>query len=242
MERMRLQEMEKKRQQEREEEERRKKIEEERRRREHEEKERMEERERKRLQNEIRKLQERREELEGMKDELMARQKLLTDQRNNFKNNGKNSAKEIWRKKYLNEKKSTSTLDEQNGKLKKELSALNNKIIITASQNMFNNNNNSKNNNFIFNNNKKNDNNVSRNECKENPELTNEEIIDCYKLQHELFETSDKLENTKIKLMAEMKLRLQVEKEIGYMRGEIESKKSKLSHLKKYKSDILHSE
>lgn len=157
------------------------------------------EEERMRLQDKLEEARSQRKDMEKAREELVKRAKQLqnrTQQR-------RNQARDVWKKKYFEEKKRTNPLEEQSSKLRSELENLHRRIMSQLEG--------------------------SKGEPTprgvEKPSQASNMKIHATKLQHTIEELQRKVDNIKMKLAAEMKLRSQAEGELRALRAELTQKK-----------------
>ncbi|KAH9523704.1 hypothetical protein Btru_040693 [Bulinus truncatus] len=112
--------------------------------------------------------------------------------------NRRNEARDMWKKKYFEEKKKTAPLEENSNRLQQELEALHKKLMNTLEGPK------------------------ERNPklIDAQPSLKSNYIIQCTKLQHEIEDFKRRVENAKMKLTAEMKLRSQAQVDLKAVRAE----------------------
>ncbi|XP_064604919.1 spermatogenesis-associated protein 1-like isoform X2 [Liolophura sinensis] len=160
--------------------------------------------EKERLQSELDKAREQRRAVERQREELVKRAKLLQTKTQNRRNH----ARDVWKKRYFEEKKKTSPLEDQCNRLRQEVEQIHRKLMSTLEGpkdhkgGKISNNIPSEKNNFK---------------------------IQATKLQHEIEDLKRRAENAKMKLTAEMKLRNQAETELRALRAELTQKKINLT-------------
>ncbi|XP_071119189.1 protein starmaker-like isoform X26 [Haliotis cracherodii] len=166
--------------------------------------------ERDRLMQELENAREGRKHTEKEREELVKKAKMLQ----NKTQNRRNHARDIWKKRYFEEKKKTAPLEEQTNRLKHELDSIHRKLMSALEGPK--------------------EKNIRLGEPK--PSLkrwkrtsVNNYIIQCTKLQHEIEDLRRRVENAKMKLTAEMKLRNQAEAELRALRAELTQKKINLT-------------
>ncbi|XP_046566992.1 spermatogenesis-associated protein 1-like isoform X8 [Haliotis rubra] len=159
--------------------------------------------ERDRLMHELENAREGRKHTEKEREELVKKAKMLQ----NKTQNRRNHARDIWKKRYFEEKKKTAPLEEQTNRLKHELDSIHRKLMSALEGPK--------------------EKNIRLGEPK--PSLKNNYIILCTKLQHEIEDLRRRVENAKMKLTAEMKLRNQAEAELRALRAELTQKKINLT-------------
>ncbi|XP_033736929.1 zinc finger CCCH domain-containing protein 13-like isoform X2 [Pecten maximus] len=157
--------------------------------------------EKEQLMRELELAREARKTTEKQREDLVKKAKLLQ----NKMQNRRNHARDLWKKRYFEEKKRTSPLEEQCNRLRHELEIIHRKLMNTlegptkdkATQRM--------------------------GDLK--PSLQSNYKIQAARLMHEIEDIRRRLENAKMKLTAEMKLRNQAETELRAMRAELIQKK-----------------
>ncbi|KAL8625719.1 hypothetical protein ACOMHN_043994 [Nucella lapillus] len=159
--------------------------------------------EKQKLLSEIEKAQESRQMTEKEREDLVKRAKTLQMKTQNRRN----QARDIWKKRYFEEKKKTPPLEEQTNRLKEELDALHRKLMAVLEG--------PKEKNVKLGDNR--------------PSQKNNYVIQCTRLQHDIEDLKRRIENAKMKLTAEMKLRNQAETELRSLRAELVQKKINLS-------------
>ncbi|KAK0042066.1 zinc finger CCCH domain-containing protein 13 [Biomphalaria pfeifferi] len=117
--------------------------------------------------------------------------------------NRRNEARDMWKKKYFEEKKKTAPLEENSNRLQQELEALHKKLMNTLEGPK------EKNAKFID----------------AQPSPKSNYIIQCTKIQHEIEDLQRRVENARMKLTAEMKLRNQAQGELRALRAELNQRK-----------------
>ncbi|XP_041357853.1 zinc finger CCCH domain-containing protein 13-like [Gigantopelta aegis] len=140
---------------------------------------------------------------EREREELVKKAKQLQSKTQNRRNH----ARDVWKKRYFEEKKKTPPLEEQMNRMRQELDAVHRKLMITLEGPK--------------------EKNVRFGDVK--PSLKNNYVIQCTRLQHEIEDLRRRVENAKMKLTAEMKLRNQAEAELRALRAELTQKKITLT-------------
>ncbi|KAK3777586.1 hypothetical protein RRG08_021704 [Elysia crispata] len=135
-----------------------------------------------------------RQEQEKEREELVKKAKALQHKTTNRRND----ARDMWKKKYFEEKKKTAPLEENSNRLRQELEALHRRLMNTLEGPK------EKNARLID----------------SNPSRKNNYIIQCTKLQHDIEDLQRRVANAKMKLTAEMKLRSQAQTELKAVRTE----------------------
>ncbi|GFO39926.1 spermatogenesis-associated protein 1, partial [Plakobranchus ocellatus] len=120
-----------------------------------------------------------RQEQEKEREELVKKAKALQHKTTNRRND----ARDMWKKKYFEEKKKTAPLEENSNRLRQELEALHRRLMNTLEGPK------EKNTRLID----------------TNPSQKNNYIIQCTKLQHDIEDLQRRVANAKMKLTAEMK-------------------------------------
>ncbi|XP_013390048.1 filaggrin isoform X1 [Lingula anatina] len=143
---------------------------------------------------------EERKEVERKREELVKKAKQLQHKTNNRRN----QARDIWKKKYFEEKKKTPPLEDQCNKLRHEIEVLHRRLMSQLEGTK-----------------------DARHDGKAPglPSQKNNYKIQATRLHHETEELRRKVENAKMKLTAEMKLRNQAETELRALRAELTQKK-----------------
>ncbi|ELT88991.1 hypothetical protein CAPTEDRAFT_149845 [Capitella teleta] len=154
---------------------------------------------------ELEELREGRVKMEQDREEMVKRIKGLQGK----SSTRRNQARDVWKKKYFDEKKRTPAHEEKTNKLRQELENLHRRIMSTMEGNS--------------------DGKTPRHggdpsTAASNPKESNLKI-QATKYQHELDELHRKVENIKMRLTAEMKLRTQAETELRALRAELTQKK-----------------
>lgn len=160
--------------------------------------------EKKRLLQELEAAREARRAIERQREELVKKAKLMQ----NKTQNRRNHARDLWKKRYFEEKKRTPPLEEQCNKLRHELDVIHRKLMNALEGS-------SKDKNTRIENLK--------------PSKQNNYKIQATRLTHEIDDLRRRLENAKMKLTAEMKLRNQAETELRALRAELTQKKIHLT-------------
>ncbi|XP_063442470.1 trichohyalin-like isoform X7 [Mytilus trossulus] len=160
--------------------------------------------EKKRLLQELEAAREARRAIERQREELVKKAKLMQ----NKTQNRRNHARDLWKKRYFEEKKRTPPLEEQCNKLRHELDVIHRKLMNALEGSS-----------------------KDKNTRMENlkPSKQNNYKIQATRLTHEIDDLRRRLENAKMKLTAEMKLRNQAETELRALRAELTQKKIHLT-------------
>ncbi|GFR95042.1 spermatogenesis-associated protein 1 [Elysia marginata] len=135
-----------------------------------------------------------RQEQEKEREELVKKAKALQHKTTNRRND----ARDMWKKKYFEEKKKTAPLEENSNRLRQELEALHRRLMNTLEGPK------EKNARLID----------------ASPSRKNNYVIQCTKLQHDIEDLQRRVSNAKMKLTAEMKLRGQAQTELKAVRTE----------------------
>ncbi|RUS80205.1 hypothetical protein EGW08_012030 [Elysia chlorotica] len=135
-----------------------------------------------------------RHEQEKEREELVKKAKALQHKTTNRRND----ARDMWKKKYFEEKKRTAPLEENSNRLRQELEALHRRLMNTLEGPK------EKNARLVD----------------SNPSLKSNYVIQCTKLQHDIEDLQRRVANAKMKLTAEMKLRSQAQTELKAVRTE----------------------
>ncbi|XP_070194594.1 caldesmon-like isoform X2 [Littorina saxatilis] len=160
--------------------------------------------EKRKLLEELEEARESRHITEKEREELVKKAKNLQSKTQSRRNH----ARDAWKKRYFEEKKKTPPLEEQTNRLQDELEGLHRKLMATLEG-------------------------PKEKNIKlgggSNPSQKNNYVIQCTKLQHDIDDLKRRVENAKMKLTAEMKLRNQAEAELRALRAELVQKKINLS-------------
>ncbi|CAL1531116.1 unnamed protein product [Lymnaea stagnalis] len=155
-----------------------------------------------------------RQDQEKEREELVKRAKQMQHKTTNRRN----EARDMWKKKYFEEKKKTAPLEENSNRLRQELEALHRKLMNTL-----------------------------EGPKERNPKLIdaqpspkNNHIIQCTKLQHEIEDLQRRVENARMKLTAEMKLRNQAQGELRALRAELTQRKLSLERDRQHQLAALN--
>ncbi|CAG2204132.1 unnamed protein product [Mytilus edulis] len=169
--------------------------------------------EKKRLLQELEAAREARRAVERQREELVKKAKLMQNKTQNRRNHDKSIqtdliARDLWKKRYFEEKKRTPPLEEQCNKLRHELDVIHRKLMNALEGSS-----------------------KDKNTRMENlkPSKQNNYKIQATRLTHEIDDLRRRLENAKMKLTAEMKLRNQAETELRALRAELTQKKIHLT-------------
>ncbi|XP_035824147.1 zinc finger CCCH domain-containing protein 13 [Aplysia californica] len=131
--------------------------------------------------------------------------------------NRRNEARDMWKKKYFEEKKKTAPLEESSSRLRQDLEALHRRLMNTLEG--------PKEKNLKIVDNK--------------PSRKSNYVIQCTRLQHEIEDLQRRVENARMKLTAEMKLRNQAQGELRALRAELTQKKTTLTSSRQQAPPIL---
>ncbi|XP_076440655.1 spermatogenesis-associated protein 1-like isoform X5 [Babylonia areolata] len=159
--------------------------------------------EKQKLLQEIEEARETRQMTEKEREELVKKAKALQTKTQNRRN----QARDTWKKRYFEEKKKTPPLEEQTNRLKEELEGLHRKLMTVLEGPK--------------------EKNIKLGDSR--PSQKNNYVIQCTRLQHDIDDLKRRIENAKMKLTAEMKLRNQAEMELRSLRAELVQKKINLS-------------
>ncbi|XP_021359597.1 spermatogenesis-associated protein 1-like isoform X3 [Mizuhopecten yessoensis] len=157
--------------------------------------------EKEQLMRELEQAREARKTTEKQREDLVKKAKMLQ----NKMQNRRNHARDLWKKRYFEEKKRTSPLEEQCNRLRHELEIIHRKLMNTLEG-------------------------PAKDKATQRvgdlkPSLQSNYKIQAARLMHEIEDIRRRLENAKMKLTAEMKLRNQAETELRAMRAELIQKK-----------------
>ncbi|XP_076462309.1 uncharacterized protein LOC143294738 isoform X2 [Babylonia areolata] len=155
--------------------------------------------EQRKLLEELQEARDSRHSTEREREELVKKAKTLQSKTQNRRN----LARDVWKKRYFEEKKRTPPLEDQTNRLRDELDALHRKLMNVLEG--------PKEKNLKTGDNR--------------PSQKNNYIIQCTRLQHNIDDLKRRVENAKMKLTAEMKLRTQAEAELRAVRAEAVQKK-----------------
>ncbi|XP_076462311.1 uncharacterized protein LOC143294738 isoform X4 [Babylonia areolata] len=159
--------------------------------------------EQRKLLEELQEARDSRHSTEREREELVKKAKTLQSKTQNRRN----LARDVWKKRYFEEKKRTPPLEDQTNRLRDELDALHRKLMNVLEG--------PKEKNLKTGDNR--------------PSQKNNYIIQCTRLQHNIDDLKRRVENAKMKLTAEMKLRNQADAEVRVLRGDLTKEKIKLS-------------
>ncbi|XP_002733667.1 uncharacterized protein LOC100374267 isoform X2 [Saccoglossus kowalevskii] len=154
--------------------------------------------EKERLLDELQRARDERQEMERDREELVRRAKSLQSKTQHKRN----QARDLWKKKYFEEKKKTPPLEEEVMKLRHSLDTQHKKLV-----------------------NQLEGKDGKRKNLYTNPSEKTNLKIQIAKSQHDIEELRRRVENTKMKLTTEMKLRNQAETELRALRAELTQKK-----------------
>ncbi|XP_056019198.1 spermatogenesis-associated protein 1-like isoform X25 [Ostrea edulis] len=160
--------------------------------------------EKERLLKELEAAREARRAVEKQREELVKKAKLMQTKTQNRRNH----ARDIWKKRYFEEKKKTPPLEEQCNRLRHELDIIHRKLMNTLEG-------------------PSKDKSTKHGDLK--PSQKNNYKIQATRLTHEIDDMRRRLENAKMKLTAEMKLRNQAETELRALRAELTQQKIQLT-------------
>uniref|UniRef100_A0A3P9ASY4 Spermatosis associated 1 n=1 Tax=Maylandia zebra TaxID=106582 RepID=A0A3P9ASY4_9CICH len=154
--------------------------------------------------SEIKLVQEERKQLERTRQELLRKGKDLLAQNRHRRN----QARDSWKKKYFEAKKATAPLDENLRNLRQELETFYNKVLhqLQARDNR------------------------AKPRHQGRSSMKNELIIQIMTESHEIDNLKRKVEDGKMKLVTEIKLRKQAATELRALKAELAQKKSQSSH------------
>ncbi|KAG7515015.1 hypothetical protein JOB18_047652 [Solea senegalensis] len=153
----------------------------------------------------IKLVREERKQLEWMRQELLRKGKDLLAQNRHRRN----QARDSWKKKYFETKKATAPLEDSLRKLRQELETFYNKLLhqLQARDNR------------------------GKQGRQGRSSIKNELIIQIMTESHEIDDLKRKVEDAKMKLVTEIKLRKQAATELRALKAELAQKKSQSSHL-----------
>ncbi|PAA75722.1 hypothetical protein BOX15_Mlig003676g2, partial [Macrostomum lignano] len=160
-------------------------------------------REREELLQLLQKIRDDRLEIERRREDLMRRAKQLQSRMQNLRN----QARDMWKKRYFEAKKQTVPLEEQTNKLREELEAYHKRMVGTMTSRV------------------KEGRNVDAPDATQQLNLR----IQATRMQHEIEELQRRVDDSKMKLTAEVKLRTQAESELRTMKSELTQRKLNLS-------------
>ncbi|XP_038049656.1 spermatogenesis-associated protein 1-like isoform X3 [Patiria miniata] len=155
--------------------------------------------ERERLLAELQERQEMRLELERTREELMRQAKTLQARTVDRKN----KARDLWKKKYFEEKKKTNPLEEQVNRLRSQLDQQHRKLLNQLEGRGP----------------------QRKGMPREPPSKKNDHKILIFKMQHQMDDLRRRVENSKMKLTSEIKLRTQAETELRNLRTDVLQRK-----------------
>ncbi|XP_074641749.1 uncharacterized protein LOC141899386 isoform X4 [Tubulanus polymorphus] len=176
--------------------------------------------ERRQLMEELEQIQKDRKEMEAKREELVRRAKLLQSKTQTKRN----QARDVWKKKYFEEKKKTPALEDKCNKLRIELESLHRKIVGQMETGPV-----------------KEKHSIKPVEKGGKPSQAANLRIQATKLQHEVEEMQRRVDDSKMKLTAEVKLRNQAESELRALRAELTQKKINLTLTRSQKLAALGS-
>nr|XP_034312306.1 spermatogenesis-associated protein 1 isoform X14 [Crassostrea gigas] len=157
-----------------------------------------------RLMKELEAAREARRAVEKQREELVKKAKLMQTKTQNRRNH----ARDLWKKRYFEEKKKTPPLEEQCNRLRHELDIIHRKLMNTLEG-------------------PSKEKSTRLGDLK--PSQKNNYKIQATRLTHEIDDMRRRLENAKMKLTAEMKLRNQAETELRALRAELTQQKIQLT-------------
>ncbi|XP_062618997.1 inner centromere protein-like isoform X2 [Saccostrea cucullata] len=160
--------------------------------------------EKERLLKELEAAREARRAVEKQREELVKKAKLMQTKTQNRRNH----ARDLWKKRYFEEKKKTPPLEEQCNRLRHELDIIHRKLMNTLEG-------------------PSKEKSTRLGDLK--PSQKNNYKIQATRLTHEIDDMRRRLENAKMKLTAEMKLRNQAETELRALRAELTQQKIQLT-------------
>lgn len=160
--------------------------------------------EKERLMKELEAAREARRAVEKQREELVKKAKLMQTKTQNRRNH----ARDLWKKHYFEEKKKTPPLEEQCNRLRHELDIIHRKLMNTLEG-------------------PSKEKSTRLGDLK--PSQKNNYKIQATRLTHEIDDMRRRLENAKMKLTAEMKLRNQAETELRALRAELTQQKIQLT-------------
>ncbi|XP_062619002.1 trichohyalin-like isoform X7 [Saccostrea cucullata] len=167
--------------------------------------------EKERLLKELEAAREARRAVEKQREELVKKAKLMQTKTQNRRNHDKMNiieARDLWKKRYFEEKKKTPPLEEQCNRLRHELDIIHRKLMNTLEG-------------------PSKEKSTRLGDLK--PSQKNNYKIQATRLTHEIDDMRRRLENAKMKLTAEMKLRNQAETELRALRAELTQQKIQLT-------------
>nr|XP_034312305.1 spermatogenesis-associated protein 1 isoform X13 [Crassostrea gigas] len=164
-----------------------------------------------RLMKELEAAREARRAVEKQREELVKKAKLMQTKTQNRRNHDMMNvfdARDLWKKRYFEEKKKTPPLEEQCNRLRHELDIIHRKLMNTLEG-------------------PSKEKSTRLGDLK--PSQKNNYKIQATRLTHEIDDMRRRLENAKMKLTAEMKLRNQAETELRALRAELTQQKIQLT-------------
>nr|XP_034312304.1 trichohyalin isoform X12 [Crassostrea gigas] len=167
--------------------------------------------EKERLMKELEAAREARRAVEKQREELVKKAKLMQTKTQNRRNHDMMNvfdARDLWKKRYFEEKKKTPPLEEQCNRLRHELDIIHRKLMNTLEG-------------------PSKEKSTRLGDLK--PSQKNNYKIQATRLTHEIDDMRRRLENAKMKLTAEMKLRNQAETELRALRAELTQQKIQLT-------------
>ncbi|XP_035698845.1 ensconsin-like isoform X1 [Branchiostoma floridae] len=174
------------------------------------------------LLEELERIREERKNAEKKREEMVKKAKQLQ----NKTQHRRNQARDIWKKRYFEEKKKTTPLEENCNRLRAELDMTHRKLMSKLEGD--------KDGKRRFNVN------TDPPSSKVPPSYKNNQKVQLTRIQHELDDLKEKVENAKMKLTSEMKLRNQAETELRALRAELTQKKIHAALTRNQQSNIMH--
>ncbi|PAA54586.1 hypothetical protein BOX15_Mlig024004g2 [Macrostomum lignano] len=160
-------------------------------------------RDREQLLSELQRIRDDRTEIERRRDDLIRRARQLQARTQNMRN----QARDMWKKRYFEEKKLTTPLEDQANRLRDELESYHKRMVSTMTSR------------------------VKEGKNIDTPDATQQLNlrIQATRMQHEIEELQRRVDDSKMKLTAEVKLRTQAEAELRAMKAELTQRKLNLS-------------
>ncbi|XP_078574932.1 spermatogenesis-associated protein 1-like isoform X6 [Branchiostoma floridae x Branchiostoma japonicum] len=168
------------------------------------------------LLEELERIREERKNAEKKREEMVKKAKQLQ----NKTQHRRNQARDIWKKRYFEEKKKTTPLEENCNRLRAELDMTHRKLMSKLEGDK--------------------DGKRRFNVNTDPPSSKNNQKVQLTRIQHELDDLKEKVENAKMKLTSEMKLRNQAETELRALRAELTQKKIHAALTRNQQSNIMH--
>ncbi|XP_066298188.1 caldesmon-like [Branchiostoma lanceolatum] len=166
---------------------------------------------------ELERIREERKIAEKKREEMVKKAKQLQSKTQHRRN----QARDIWKKRYFEEKKKTTPLEENCNRLRAELDMTHRKLMSKLEGDR--------------------DGKRRFNVNTDPPSSKNNQKVQLTRIQHELDDLKEKVENAKMKLTSEMKLRNQAETELRALRAELTQKKIHAALTRNQHSNIMHS-